>query len=565
MAPYGLSWDTRTASNGAHTLTATARDAAGNTRTSAPVAVNVANTNFFQNEVLATGFTLPTSIEVPAGRTDARGGAGRDDPGPPAALHCRPDPTPFLQLTNVGSAGVQQGIYDIALDPDFANNHFYYVFYTLGTPNRDRLSRFTANATNTGTVAGSEFVLYQDPQDANAEHHGGAINFGNDGKLYFTTGEHFNAADAQSLNNPRGKVHRINKDGTIPTDDPFYDGAGPHWDSIWAYGLRNPYRAYYDAPTGRLFIGDVGGNDPATSKEEVDVGAAGANYGWPNSEGPCSAPCTSPIYSYPHAGRDAAITAGFVYHGTQFPSSYQGSFFFADYTQNWIRRLTLDANGNVTGVFNFEPADGSVDGPYGDIVYLTEGPDGALYYVDLGYSDVGGTFGVSKIRRIRYAQSNQAPVAIAVGQPAVGADAARRELLERGVGRPRRPTADVLVDVRRRRDLDRREPDPHLHATRSVHRAADRLRRREHDDLDADHDQRRQSADRDDPLTDRRRLLPGGRRDLLQRHRDRSRRRDVAGERVHLEHRLPARRPCASRHPGDRREERHLHHPDDRS
>ena len=97
-------------------------------------------------------------------------------------------------MTNVGSAGVQQGIYDIALDPNFATNHYYYIFYTLGTPNRDRLSRFTANATLTGTVAGSELVLYQDPQDANAEHHGGAINFGNDGKLYFTTGEHFNAA-----------------------------------------------------------------------------------------------------------------------------------------------------------------------------------------------------------------------------------------------------------------------------------------------------------------------------------------------------------------------------------
>ena len=171
---------------------------------------------------------------------------------------------------------------------------------------------------------------------------------------------------------------------------------------------------------GRLLIGDVGGNDASTAKEEVDLGKAGANYGWPNSEGPCSGQCTSPIYSYPHNGRDAAITAGFVYHGTQFPSSYQGSFFFADYTQNWIRRLTLDANGNVTGVFNFEPPDGSVDGPYGDIVYLTEGPDGALYYVDLGYSDVGATFGVSKIRRISYTQSNQAPVAIAAANPQSG-------------------------------------------------------------------------------------------------------------------------------------------------
>ena len=89
------------------------------------------------------------------------------------APYTTPDPTPFLQLTNIGSAGVQQGIYDIVLDPSFSTNRFYYIFYTLGTPNRDRVSRFTANSTLTGTVAGSELVLYQDPQDANAEHHGG--------------------------------------------------------------------------------------------------------------------------------------------------------------------------------------------------------------------------------------------------------------------------------------------------------------------------------------------------------------------------------------------------------
>jgi glucose/arabinose dehydrogenase len=419
-APYALVWDTRTVANGDHTLTARARDSSGNTTLSAPVTVNVANTtNHFQNEILATGFDLPTNIEfLPDGRMLVVELQGKIKVLPPP--YTTPDPTPFLQLTNVGSAGVQQGIFDIVLDPDFASNHFYYVFYTAGTPNRDRLSRFTANATNTGTVAGSEVVLYQDPQDANSEHHGGALNFGNDGKLYFTTGEHFDAAVAQSLSSPRGKIHRINPDGTVPTDNPFYDGAGPNVDSIWARGLRNPYRAYYDRPSGRLFVGDVGGNDNSTSQEEVDLGVAGANYGWPNSEGPCSGQCTSPIYSYPHNGRDASITGGFVYHGNQFPSSYQGSYFFADYTQNWIRRLTLDGSGNVTGVFNFEPADGTLDGPYGDIVCLTEGPDGALYYVDLGYSDIGGTFGVSKIRRIRYIQSNQPPSAVASANPTSG-------------------------------------------------------------------------------------------------------------------------------------------------
>ena len=316
---------------------------------------------------------------------------------------------------------MQQGIYDIALDPNFATNHYYYISYTAGTPNHDRLSRFTANATLTGTVPGSEFIIYEDPQNANAEHHGGAINFGNDGKIYFTTGEHFDAGAAQDLTSPRGKILRFNPDGTIPTDNPFYDGSGPNYDAIWALGLRNPYRAYYDAPTGRLIIGDVGGNDYSTAIEEVDIGARGANYGWPNVEAPNGNPAyTAPAYYYPHNGRDAAITGGFVYHGTQFPSSYQGSYFFADYTQNWIKRLTFDTNGNVTGVYNFEPADGSVDGPYGDIVYLTEGPEGALYYLDLGYSDISGTFGVSKIHRIRYINADLPPVVQASASPTEG-------------------------------------------------------------------------------------------------------------------------------------------------
>src|SRR4029077_7196899 len=146
-----------------------------------------------------------------------------------------------------------------------------------------------------------------------------------------------------------------------------------------------------------------GGNVFPTAIEELNIGARGANYGWPNVEAPNGNPAyTAPAYYYTHivdgTPRDSAIVAGFVYRGTQFPSTYQGSFFFADYAQNWIRRLTFDANGTVTGVFNFEPLDGSLDGPYGDIVQLVEGPDGALYYVDLGYSDTTSESGISKIR-----------------------------------------------------------------------------------------------------------------------------------------------------------------------
>jgi glucose/arabinose dehydrogenase/chitodextrinase len=418
-APYVLAWDSRGVANGAHSLTARARDAAGNSTLSAVVTVNVANTNQFQNEVLATGFDLPTSIEfLPDGRmlvVELHGVIKVMSPP-----YTQVSPTPFLQIANIANTGVQQGIFDVAFDPNFTANHYYYVFYTANSPNRDRLSRFTANASLTGTVAGSELILYEDPQTASDEHHGGAVFFDNAGKLFFTTGDHFQGTPSQQLTSPRGKLHRINSDGTVPTDNPFYDGTGSNIDSIWALGLRNPFRASYDSVTDRIYIGDVGGNDPATAKEEINLGARGANYGWPNNEGNCSAPCTSPIYFYPHNGRDASVTAGFVYRGSQYPSNLQGSFFYADYAQNWIKRLTFDASGNVTGSVNFEPANGATDGPYGDIVYLTQGPDGALYYVDLGYSDTSGQFGVSKIRRIRYVQSNQAPVSIASGTPTTG-------------------------------------------------------------------------------------------------------------------------------------------------
>ncbi|QEL25118.1 PKD domain-containing protein [Bosea sp. F3-2] len=424
-APYTLAWDTRAVSNGAHVLTAIATDLDGHFTTSASVSVTVANASFFQNEILATGFNLPTAMKfLPDGRMLVAELAGTIKVVP--APYTQPDPTPFLQLTNVAPIGteVDYGILDLALDPNFSTNHYYYVFYTAASPHRDRLSRFTANASLTGTIAGSELVLYQDPNDDvdAQDHRGGAINFGNDGKIYLTTGDHYYApGDSQLLTSPRGKILRINPDGTVPTDNPFYDGSGPNYDAIWALGLRNPYRAYYDAPTGRLLIGDVGGNDYGTAIEEVDIGARGANYGWPNIEAPNGNPAyTAPAYYYPHNGRDSSITGGFVYHGTQFPSSYQGSYFFADYTQNWIRRLTFDGNGNVNGVFNFEPANGALDGPYGDIVYLTEGPDGALYYIDLGFTELNNTYGVSKIHRISYISDDLPPVVSASATPTTG-------------------------------------------------------------------------------------------------------------------------------------------------
>ncbi len=361
----------------------------------------------FQNEIVVVGLDMPTCIEfLPDGRLlvgekENHIFVVQPNAGVPNAAR-------FLDLGASGLSG-GQGLMDIELDPDFDVNGFYYVFYTKGSLTRNRVSRFTASGNS--TVAGSELVLWQDIQSAMDEHQGGTVVFGPDGKLYITVGEAFVPDDAQKLTSYRGKILRINRDGTVPTDNPFHDGNGPQLDAIWAYGLRNPFRGSFDSLTGQMFIGEVGSNDPAEAIEEINLGVRGANYGWPLCEGACGTiGFTSPIFSYPHAGRDAGVIGGFVYRGSQFPNAYQGSYFFADYAQNWIRRLTFNTNGTVAGVANFEPADGTPDGDYGDPTCLKQGPDGAIYYTDFNH-DPDNFWAM--VRRIRYTGANLPPIALA--------------------------------------------------------------------------------------------------------------------------------------------------------
>ena len=113
-------------------------------------------------------------------------------------------------------------------------------------------------------------------------HNGGAIHFGPDGKLYIAVGENANGANSQSLNTLLGKMLRINPDGSIPTDNPYYYQTTGINRAIWAIGLRNPFTFAFQPGTGMMYIDDVGEN----TWEEIDQGVAGSNYGWPATEGP---------------------------------------------------------------------------------------------------------------------------------------------------------------------------------------------------------------------------------------------------------------------------------------
>ena len=250
---------------------------------------------------------------------------------------------------------------------------------------------------------------------------------------------------------------------------------------------------------------------------------------------------TAPAYYYPHNGRDSAITGGFVYHGTQFPSSYQGSYFFADYTQNWIRRLTFDANGNVTGVFNFEPADGSVDGPYGDIVYLTEGPEGALYYVDLGYSDISATFGVSKIRRISFVQSDLPPTAVASADKTAGLPPLTVQFSSAGSVDPEGQPLTYQWTFGDGTTSTQANPQ-HTYQAAGAYQArlsvSDGVNSTLSTPLSISVGNKPAISLVTTPSDGG--TLPGGRRHLLQRHRHRCGRRFAAGQRIYMEYRFPA-------------------------
>jgi glucose/arabinose dehydrogenase/PKD repeat protein len=409
--PYSISWDTTTATPGPHTLTAAARDAAGNRTTSSPVAVTVPGSTApsFVNDRVIIGLDEPTQIAfTPDGRMLIAERDGTIWVVPAGASQV--SPTPFLQLPSVATED-ERGLLGITLDPQFALNGYVYTYYTHGSL-RNRVSRFTA--IGDAASSSSEVVLWQNTTPAAIWHQGGDLHFGPDGYLYVSVGDHLQSQTAPDLDSYNGKLLRITRDGTAPTDNPFYDGAGPNLDAIWARGLRNGFRFTVDPASGRVIIGDVGEG----TTEEVNVVTAGANLGWPTCEGSCSAAgMTNPIYSYPHNNHDASVTGGFVYHGTQFPAEYQGDYFFGDYAQNWIKRIEFDGAGRLSAVRNFEPPDGRLDGPYGDIVALAEGPDGSLWYVDAGPF---ATDNAGAVRRIRNTNANQPPTAVAAANPTTG-------------------------------------------------------------------------------------------------------------------------------------------------
>ena len=297
---------------------------------------------------------------------------------------------PAEEMSNVGS----QGLLGFAFHPDYEANGKLY----LSLSNEDQDSEIWEVTGNTWRE-----VLTIDR--TNPVHNAGWIGFGPDGHLYIPTGDSggFSLMDpenaAQNLADLRGKLLRIDVDGddfpgdatrnyAIPTDNPFGD-------EIFAYGLRNPWRASFDRETGDLYIGNVG----EFHREEIEYlpagTGAGTNFGWRVMEGtrptgypqdgnppPNDPVFRPPLLEYAHGTGDFqgfSVTGGYVHRGQD---SEHGQYFFADFVSDhlWTARVQ---NGALVD-WRQRDADLQVNGgTFDQIVSFAEDGQGRLYAIGL--------------------------------------------------------------------------------------------------------------------------------------------------------------------------------------
>jgi len=252
-------------------------------------------------------------------------------------------PEPMLVLPVDGYW--ERGLIGVTVDPQFVENGWIYVCYVAKEPYPHHvISRFTVQRDR--VAHGSELVLLEGDDQRKlggkvpAGHQGGALHFGRDGCLYIGIGEQTAELPAQSLNTLQGKLLRIQRDGTIPADNPFVAQTEGKYRAIWGLGLRNPFTFAVHPRDGRILINDVGG-----SFEEINVGRAGANFGWPTVDHgkPHGDGFMGPIHTY----QQASIAGGAFCPDDVFPLKYRGRYFFMDFVHGWIRTLDPDNSADV--------------------------------------------------------------------------------------------------------------------------------------------------------------------------------------------------------------------------
>jgi len=303
----------------------------------------------------------------------------------------------FLDISTLVFNSGERGLLGLTFHPDYVNNGYFYVNYSMAGSGATRISRFTASPSSANTVAAStEQYILTIPQPF-SNHNGGDMAFGPDGYLYIALGDGGSAGDpgnrAQNGQELLGKMLRIdinNSSGgnnyAIPPDNPYAGVQSPEIkDEIWAFGLRNPWRFSFDRSTGDVWIADVGQGAWEELNYQPASSTGGENYGWRCYEGNhnhntsgCGSMSSydAPIFEYSHNPTTGgnSVTGGFVYRGNDVPG-LQGWYVMADYTSDNFWLIQYNGSGWT--------ADLQTNVPVTNIVTFGEDDNGELYSASL--------------------------------------------------------------------------------------------------------------------------------------------------------------------------------------
>jgi len=277
-------------------------------------------------------------------------------------------------LTNSGQAG----LFDVVLDPGFAQNHTLYLAYFERRPNGQGLSVARAKFEDGASpkLAELKVIFRAQPETGPAINLGGRLVVGKDGTVFVTVGDRFTERDkAQDLSADNGKIVRINTDGSIPKDNPFASRKGARGE-IWTLGHRNPEGLAIRPSDGSLWDVEHG----AKGGDEINIVKPGHNYGWPVitygvdysgekiGEGHAKPGMDQPVYYWDPSIAPSGMA---FYTGELFPQ-WKGNLFIGALKFKDVRRLVMKGDrivGEEVLLSNLNDR----------IRDIRQGPDGALY------------------------------------------------------------------------------------------------------------------------------------------------------------------------------------------
>lgn len=249
----------------------------------------------------------------------------------------------------------EAGLLGLALDPEFADNHWVYLYYTAAVAGGG-VNRVVRYREVSGQLV--ERVLLLDNIPAAQIHDGGRLRFGPDGLLYATAGDAANTSLPQDVAALAGKILRITRTGSTPPGNPFNT-------PIYSYGHRNPQGLDWHPATGELWASEHGnvGND------EINNIRGGVNYGWPRIEATATMPGMEPPILFFNPA--IAPSGASFYRGQRFPG-FANNLFVATLRGSHLLRLRL----NGREVMSQERL---LDGRFGRLRDVVSGPDGFIY------------------------------------------------------------------------------------------------------------------------------------------------------------------------------------------